>query len=517
MKKIAVLSAALFAFGLSANAQDTQAGRCGMSAEELKALSVRTLENLAAPTSVRERGAIQYVPIHFHIVGSASGTGKARESNILDQICNLNADYLPLDIQFYLSPHPTQGIFDYSINNDNVYDQQTNSFLMSNRKHAKALNVFVVNNAESGNSLPGQTLAYYSTVWDWVVSRKDQINGSGNGTLSHEIGHFFSLLHTFHGWDQQPFDNTFASWPCAPAISPGGVPTEKQDGSNCTTAGDYICDTPPDYNSGFGWPNCSNYTGGAKDPMCELIDPDEQNYMGYFIGCPNYHFSAGQGTQIHKDLDAQKRNYLDNTFAPAASSLTVPADLLQSPLASTTTQFYDLVDLSWKAVPEATYYLVELDLTSGFSTGYFKSFVTKDTKLTVTTLTKGKTYYWRVRPFNEYLTCKGTGAGWNPGTFKTPLASGTTDIQEVTEWSVAPNPTGGAASATVSVDANESFEASVSVTDAAGKVLFQQPSQRFAAGQNTVELPVGRFANGLYFVSLGNGEARMTKKLVVLN
>ncbi|MEZ4948184.1 MAG: hypothetical protein R2784_02135 [Saprospiraceae bacterium] len=47
-------------------------------------------------------------------------------------------------------------------------------------------------------------------------------------------------------------------------VSPNGSPTELQDGSNCTTAGDKICDTPPDYN--FGLINGNSCYGGAKDP-----------------------------------------------------------------------------------------------------------------------------------------------------------------------------------------------------------------------------------------------------------
>lgn len=46
--------------------------------------------------------------------------------------------------------------------------------------------------------------------------------------ISHEIGHCLGLYHTFHG-----------------TCSPIGAP-EEPNGSNCATAGDYICDTPAD-------------------------------------------------------------------------------------------------------------------------------------------------------------------------------------------------------------------------------------------------------------------------------
>ena len=40
-------------------------------------------------------------------------------------------------------------------------------------------------------------------------------------------------------------------------------------------SGDFLCDTPADYNLGFGWNNC-NYTGGAMDPNGILLNPDEK-------------------------------------------------------------------------------------------------------------------------------------------------------------------------------------------------------------------------------------------------
>ena len=70
----------------------------------------------------------------------------------------------------------------------------------------------------------------------------------------------------------------------APASSPGGIPTEKMDGSNCETAGDYLCDTPPDYN-GFGWDDC-DYDGGAQDPMGVEIDPEERLIYGLLPQLP---------------------------------------------------------------------------------------------------------------------------------------------------------------------------------------------------------------------------------------
>ena len=80
---------------------------------------------VAAGQAVHERSVIQYVPIHFHLVGDATGAGKHKERLVLDQLCHLNEFYAPLGMRFYLKPHPTYGLFDYSINNNNVYSNQS--------------------------------------------------------------------------------------------------------------------------------------------------------------------------------------------------------------------------------------------------------------------------------------------------------------------------------------------------------------------------------------------------------
>jgi hypothetical protein len=224
--------------------------RCGTSYEDQLTLLPRleTNKNMVEAGMVADRNAVQYVPIHIHLVGDNAGEGKLRVSKVLDQICALNAQYAPLEIRFYLSPHPSVGntLFNPNINNDNVYAIQTNSTLMNQRRHPRAVNVFAVDEPVSGNTpQPGTiTQAYYSPARDWVVMRNSEFTSAiRNGVLAHEIGHFFSLPHTFFGYETNPFNSTDATWPKAPVLSPGGQATERQNGTNCTTAGDRFCDT----------------------------------------------------------------------------------------------------------------------------------------------------------------------------------------------------------------------------------------------------------------------------------
>lgn len=513
MKKFVLLLAASLTGAAWMSAQETQ-GVCGTSADDqLTERLLANIEKVNAGQAVSNRGSIRYVPIHFHLVGDASGDGKVKENKVLDQLCALNAAYEPFDIRFYLSPHPTIGtLFDYTINATNVYTNQSAWLSMHNKRHPNALNVYIVDNAESGNPTSGGiTLAYYNIPRDWVVSRRDRVNGqANNSTLPHEVGHFFSLLHTFNGWDFDKFDPSSPGWPIAPALSPLGVPCEKMDGSNCTTAGDYICDTPPDYNFGYGNSGCT-YTAGAKDPMGVLIDPMENNMMGYFESCAKYEFTAGQAALISADLASSTRNYLDNNFTPAATTITTPTDLLIAPVGNQTTAYFDEVLLEWKPVDGATYYLVDVDIVSSFVTPSLQTFVVSSTSKLVTTLQASRTYFWRVRPFNEYVAC----ASVRQGSFKTPAISATHTIEDLNAWNVAPNPVTGNTLG-LRIDAKKGFDAKLLVVTATGQVVFENAALNISSGETSIELPLNNLQNGLYFAVLRNNEGQSVRKFSVM-
>lgn len=95
--------------------------------------------------------------------------------------------------------------------------------------------------------------------------------GGGAGTLAHEMGHFWGLPHTFE--------------------NPG---QELADGSNCTTAGDGICDTPADPYSGpdIEYVTDCIFTWMGLDPNGDYYDPDVGNIMSYY-DC-TCHFSYQQ-------------------------------------------------------------------------------------------------------------------------------------------------------------------------------------------------------------------------------
>ena len=511
MKKFLLLLSSFFASVFLLHAQQVT-GVCGVGAEDAMLLTERLKENLKnVDKAVADRGVIQYVPVHFHLVGDNAGEGKIKESRVLDQLCALNAQYAPMDIRFYLSPHPSIGtLFDYTINSDNVYSNQSSWLTMHNKRHNKALNVYIVDVAASGSNTEGEALAYYNIPRDWIVAKKAEIKLTGNLTLPHEVGHFFSLLHTFNGWESDRFDSTDPTWPVAPTVSPDGVTTERANGSNCAVAGDYLCDTPADYNLGLGFPDC-DYDLGAKDPTGSPVDPMEINMMGYFLQCTDHVFTEDQQNLILTDLASSHRNYLDNTFSPATTEINTPADLLTAPANTSTVNYYDEVLLEWKPVAGATYYLLEVDVIFAYNSPAAQSHVVSSTSKLITGLQPNKTYYWRIRPFNEYVTC----ATPRQQSFKTPLTSAVRDIEGLNALQVAPNPVSNGM-ATLFVNAERNFEANLQVFDMAGRQVFAQNGLRIANGDSAVELPVSDLQNGLYVVMLQSGEGQTVRKFSVL-
>lgn len=526
MKKISAILILCLSVAYSLWGQEKKEGVCGTTFEEQALWTARLQANLAKAESgaVSERGAIQYVPIHFHLVGDANGNGKHKERFILDQLCALNEAYAPMDIRFYLRPHSTYGLFDKSINNDNVYYNQQNTLMMNLRRHNYALNVYVVEDAGLGNGGTAEAAAYYSHAFDWVVATKDYTNGNngGNGTLPHEIGHFFSLRHTFYGYENNPFDGVNdPTWPIAPVTGPAAsigfnAPTERVDGSNCSTAADLICDTPAEYNFGQSDPegNCVYNNLGAKDPLgVAVTDPMENNFMSYFNACNPYVFSTMQQNAILADRETAERNYLDNTFSPAATEITTPLDLLVSPINDLVTPYYDEVLLQWNAVPGATYYLLEIDILNSYGTSNYQGFVLTETSKLLTNLDDNRKYFWRVRPFNEYVTC----ATARQGSFKTPFTSGVKEIEALSAWQIAPNPAAADAAVRLFLNAADNFEASVNIFDATGRQVRSLGSQAFTAGETTLELPTENLPNGLYFVTIENADGRAVRKFSIQN
>ena len=123
-------------------------------------------------------------------------------------------------------------------------------------------------------------------------------NNPVSTTLIHEFGHHFNLMHT-HGDSNEPESTD-----------------ELVNGSNCSTAGDRVCDTPADpliNGSNVSSVNCM-YTGNATDAMGLFYDPDTSNIMSYSPNTCTDSISIEQYARMYAGFHTFKSYYKCPSF-----------------------------------------------------------------------------------------------------------------------------------------------------------------------------------------------------------
>lgn len=261
-------------------------------------------------------GNYTFIPIRFHVIRRSNGTGGASVSEVNAALTFINRAYQESEIQFYLA-----GSGPHYINSDTYYDYESadEDALTQANDINNAVNLYVVGtlNFQSSN-VTGY--AYYPSVLassNRIFVRADRL--ADGRTLPHELGHYFNLLHTFH-------NNT------NPDISLRELVTRGPE-TNCTTAGDLLCDTPADPYGlvGATTSGCS-YTGTVKDANGDLYQPALNNMMSYYYLCGN-DFTPGQYARMEDGLLLRTATNNQYTLDYPPSPL-VPTQLVANPTAA---------------------------------------------------------------------------------------------------------------------------------------------------------------------------------------
>jgi len=394
-----LITAAFWTFSISLIAQEVfHPNFCGFHAGEKDV--ERLVKNLEFAETIEfyRSSSTYYVPIKFHLIARADGTGRVSDQDALNQLCQINQNYEPYNIQFFLKDKN----FNY-INSNAAYNNPSNSpSILHNNRDLRALNVYW-----ALETIPGENvLGYYDPQRDWVVMRNNQVNS--HFTLSHEIGHFFSLMHTFFGWETEPWEESLHGNPVMQTFAPypwAQVRVELADGSNCSISADRICDTPPDYGFGSNWNGCAPFNIEVRDRNNDLVVPMQNNYMSYFFNCSEYEFTPMQVNAMRADFLSSARNYLRNGFGtPETGEITeVPQPIY--PENNGTSDYYDEVILTWDAVPEASFYFLEVSPLPVFGSNLVAQTLVYDNEFTLKDLEPDRLYYWRVKPMNETQFC----------------------------------------------------------------------------------------------------------------
>jgi subtilisin-like proprotein convertase family protein len=215
--------------------------------------------------------------IHFNVFCNTDGTTcAATQASVDAQVVQLNADFAPSKIEFC---YTTEFI------NNTTYRQFADSEETA-MKNAYAdlpgtqLNVYVVN-------ITAGYLGVGTFPWDADALGNlggliidDNWFGSGQKTLTHEVGHCVGLWHTHHGVSE---------------VTACSACYERADGLNGDTTGDFAGDTAPT-------PTNFNCTGPGGTDSCSatawgLTDP--QNYMGYAPDSCYTEYSPHQFGRMH--------------------------------------------------------------------------------------------------------------------------------------------------------------------------------------------------------------------------
>lgn len=462
-----------------------------------------------------------YVPIQYHLVGDINGDGRAPVEDVFENLCRVNDDFRSQKIQFYLKDAPTY------INNDILYDnvnRDLTGYLMDLYRVDDAVNIYIGNFVSNDDGFT--TLGYYTGFYDVIYVIRSQMTYASK-TLTHELGHLFTLPHPFDGWNEHPCDVLALNNGQTP-IDIGGFLVENvargTADENCQVAADGFCDTEPNYNFGLNIGGCDfTVLEGATSPAgnpcpTEFVDPtgvplvsvNSDNFMSYYSdNCTNT-FTGEQRDAIL--LDVISRGY-DRLDAPTSIRVT-SAPTLEWPNATSPALYYDMVNFTWAPATGATTYIFKVErMFNGSPIETVAERVTGETNAWVT-LQPNQSYRWTVMPFNESDVCNGYEAS---ETFVTKdFTTGVQDLPANIEASrIMPNPASRADNVLIEIESATQSQATISVLNALGQQVVTPQQLTLVPGYNTQQLEIGNLSAGIYVISIETNSGRITHRLVL--
>jgi hypothetical protein len=211
--------------------------------------------------------ASRIIPVYWHSIRSASGTGGVTTQQINDSIAVLNAAYAGSSFSFVLTATTTtnNGTW-YTCSGGSCETQMKNALRQGG---SNALNVYSNN---MGGGLLGWATFPSSYAGnpkkDGVVILAASVPGGSaapynqGDTLTHEVGHWLGLYHTFQG--------------------------------GCTNSGDGVSDTAAEKSPAYGCPTGRNTCTGTKWPGNDPIT----NFMDYTDDSCMFQFTSGQWARM---------------------------------------------------------------------------------------------------------------------------------------------------------------------------------------------------------------------------
>ena len=432
------------------------------------------------------------VDLAIHLVGNDDGEGYASLNTLLESLCLLREDFENSGIEFVwdgkINYIPSTRYFDH--NSFAIGSEMLQRFQVADK-----VNCFFVQN-------PAGNCGYANRTG--VVVNKNCM-GRSDHTWAHEIGHHFSLPHTFLGWES--LDKFDYNMPAPKRV--GGRDVELADGTNCKTAGDGFCDTPADYLN-FRWSCTADKlsTQVQTDPNGKTFKADGTFIMSYSYDNCVTRFSTEQEEAMRFYIQDERPNLIRTTVENSTvfEKATPLSPVRGSILAGNT------VRLEWTELAAVSGYVVQVSFVPNFAAAIYEE-VTKEPFLEFSKANPGKRYYWRVKPLYPSNVCI-------PFSERSDFAlEKLTNTREenafVSPLWVSPNPVTGGQDIRLVVGAQKTEYGYLQIADARG-IILETRDIRIQQGKNEYTLSTHNLAGGIYFVGLlMNGEAKYERFTLV--
>lgn len=246
------------------------------------------------------------IPTVIYIIHDGTAASNISMQQIQSQMDQLNEDFAPQGYAFcyakrnvldttYFVPQAgdSAGVFrisDATLSDLEEYTEDAQLKALSTLPAQRYLRIFVVKNISPAGVAGYALLPGSGSSRDGIVV-KAEVFGSNNycqscglmpqynlgKALTHEVGHYLNLYHTFQG----------------------GCTPEPQPGISCAFLGDRVCDTPP---------TAGTYGCPSPAPLsCDNTNPQQiENYMDYTNDACKTMFSGGQKARMDQSVNAYR-------------------------------------------------------------------------------------------------------------------------------------------------------------------------------------------------------------------
>lgn len=431
-----------------------------------------------------------YVKTVLHIVGRNDGSGSIPLDVVFNQLCLTNNVYNKFGVVLYVSD------IQYINNTDYYLHNQTDGHRMMQQYEVQgALNLFFVGD-------PAGACGYYSPSAD-CIALKNTCLGPNAYTMAHEIGHYFSLPHTFLGWEGKIYDPNQST-----PYSVNGHLTETVDRSNCNQAADGFCDTWPDYLS-YRWA-CNNNKESAliqTDVNGEEFRSDGTLIMGYSVpGCAT-RFTEQQisailyNINVTRNLNGSKPNLPDlDDYEITGINPAMDEEV-----------YFDGITFLWDKIEGALAYTIQYSPLPSFSERTtIEATVTDPHYVPDTIYPSWHTIYWRIKPFGVWGKCNNEFSRTFSFSTKTTAVN---NVDLSNNRFIYPNPiTQGQILHIITKNPLPGMVA-INIYDARGKIVR---TIHRAGGIDEMSIDIHSLSSGVYVIQLLSQSGSSSHKLLVI-